>query len=345
MIEITCPSCARELQIDPGFAGGVCRCFNCGTMMTVPEDANQAAETIEQSARPDRPDAPPGSPGSGDQAGTKPGVTTFVTASGRQINLTESQLAKVPTAEKRRMGVRVGVVVTFIVFMLILVVGMILLIGNLVGSMEQGPTKPNVSKQIEQEAKQATQQALGYDPAANPFILDTPNLIGIPADKATVLVVDTSGAMADSLDYLKELIPANMKTIDAATNVQVLLSGAGKVTPLPATLTPRGQIDMTKLITQLESTWPDGPDHLAAGIAEASKSKPNQIILIGSATSTTKALVELESALRQANTQLHVVLLGTSSDPLRKLTEITGGQYTELPSGQLTQWYEAYANR
>jgi hypothetical protein len=36
MIRITCTHCRQVLTIDEGFAGGVCRCQNCGTIQTVP---------------------------------------------------------------------------------------------------------------------------------------------------------------------------------------------------------------------------------------------------------------------------------------------------------------------
>ncbi len=66
-IELECPSCSTMLELDQGFAGGVCRCFNCGTLMTVP--ANPGVEKAESLSRPDAPGAPgggrPESPGGG----------------------------------------------------------------------------------------------------------------------------------------------------------------------------------------------------------------------------------------------------------------------------------------
>ena len=38
MLSITCPECGQHLEIDDGFRGGVCRCSECGTMITVPQD-------------------------------------------------------------------------------------------------------------------------------------------------------------------------------------------------------------------------------------------------------------------------------------------------------------------
>lgn len=55
MIELECPSCQAVLELDAGFAGGVCRCSNCGTLMTVPADPQMVGESLD---RPDRPDTP-----------------------------------------------------------------------------------------------------------------------------------------------------------------------------------------------------------------------------------------------------------------------------------------------
>lgn len=54
-LELECPSCSELLELDVGFAGGVCRCSSCGTLMTVPDEAGAGPEKL---SRPDRPDDP-----------------------------------------------------------------------------------------------------------------------------------------------------------------------------------------------------------------------------------------------------------------------------------------------
>ncbi len=53
MIELECPSCGQLLELDAGFAGGVCRCSDCGTLMTVPKHPDR-----EDAAPAPRPDSP-----------------------------------------------------------------------------------------------------------------------------------------------------------------------------------------------------------------------------------------------------------------------------------------------
>lgn len=56
-IELTCPTCEQQLELDEGFAGGVCRCSECGTLMTVPSAPDELTERLR---RPERPPMPPG---------------------------------------------------------------------------------------------------------------------------------------------------------------------------------------------------------------------------------------------------------------------------------------------
>lgn len=55
-LELRCPSCRRELEVDVGFAGGVCRCSHCGALMSVPRRSSGQAEAVSRAERPDRPD-------------------------------------------------------------------------------------------------------------------------------------------------------------------------------------------------------------------------------------------------------------------------------------------------
>lgn len=54
MITLACTKCSTTMNVDDGFAGGVCRCSNCGTIQTVPPRgaSNTTGEVIfERPAR------------------------------------------------------------------------------------------------------------------------------------------------------------------------------------------------------------------------------------------------------------------------------------------------------
>ncbi len=50
MIQLECSNCKTALSIDDAFAGGVCRCQQCGTIQTVPKPGEPAAASASQKA-------------------------------------------------------------------------------------------------------------------------------------------------------------------------------------------------------------------------------------------------------------------------------------------------------
>ena len=53
LIELECPGCSERLELDAGFAGGVCRCQHCGTIQTVPSrrrDTGLSSGAVAQAA-------------------------------------------------------------------------------------------------------------------------------------------------------------------------------------------------------------------------------------------------------------------------------------------------------
>lgn len=89
-LELECPSCSELLELDVGFAGGVCRCSSCGTLMTVPDESGSGPEKLVRPEDPgsisamsesgmasgtmQRPDAPiPTRPDSSSPARSSPG--------------------------------------------------------------------------------------------------------------------------------------------------------------------------------------------------------------------------------------------------------------------------------
>ncbi len=336
MIQITCPQCESELQIDPGFAGGICRCFNCGTLMTVPENpAQQEAEMVRQ-ARPDRPDVP------GAEAAPA-GSLTYLTTSGRQINLTAVDLTRVPTAKKRRLGVRVGVVVVFIALVLAMLVGLIVLIGNVLRTIEQDTPTPG--QVIEEQAGRIAAQSLGYDPQANPFLLERPNVLGLPVAHPTVVVIDASAAMSRQFDLLKALIPLNLQTLDPDTPVQVLVAAEEQITALPETLKPAGEVDMASLTERLEAIWPGGGLNLRPAIDRAFAAQPQQMIVIASLVPGEEQLSALPERLAGRQIKCNAVIFGQSSAALEEAAKASGGHYIEMSAGQVGIWYEHYIQR
>jgi len=100
MIKIKCPKCREGLSLDDGFRGGICRCFHCAAMITVPSE--QGADPEELSVK------RPAERWAGFSTGTATALlgstTVFQTRSGLELELSDDDLESIPVAPRREPG-------------------------------------------------------------------------------------------------------------------------------------------------------------------------------------------------------------------------------------------------
>lgn len=211
MINLTCPSCTAELEIDDGFRGGVCRCFDCGTLMTVPDapDAG-AAETL---SRPDSPDAPVLAEIDEEAEFEKTGE--FMTSSGHRVRLSSRQLQQVPVARKKRMGVRITVV-AFMMSIVLAIIGCIIFGMWVIFAPPPNRTVEDIHKDLYK-----------YDATVNPWIVPRATIYSIPVkedtESVTILMTDSSSAMRDGyLDWTKHNFWAAIPLMHLDQPVQIV---------------------------------------------------------------------------------------------------------------------------
>ncbi len=326
MVHIHCPHCSSRLEIDPGFVGGICRCFNCGTLMTVPKSAEQQVEQLQRQERPDRPDTP------GMAADT--GAEHYVTTSGRVINLDRRKLERVPVARRPRMGVRISVVSALILFMIFLVIGLVWLM-NTVESQPTGSDDAVVGQQV-------TVQTLGYDPSANPYLLERGNLFGLPVKDSAIVVVSTGSRMREYLGPVKDMLVTNLRRLDETTRFQVVFATHEGPHALPETLTPRARINVESFDLSLNEISAAGRPKFPASAERALAAKPAELVLVLYNPLSTEDALKLEAMLKSTGVTCHVILLGPSSDLLQALAAGSEGRCIELGGGQLQYWHEQW---
>lgn len=80
-IELPCPSCGKTLKVDAGFAGSVCRCKYCGSLISIPDPLGlsdpqnlEAPERADRPASPSKPETPAPVPAKNGRK-TRPGDT------------------------------------------------------------------------------------------------------------------------------------------------------------------------------------------------------------------------------------------------------------------------------
>ena len=350
MIKLECPGCGKKLEIDEGFAGGICRCYDCGTLMTVPADAGGAAERLERAGRRSRPNAPGEQPVPDAEE-----ADTFVTSTGRTIEVTRDQLSHVVVAKKAHMGVRAAVIGAFIVFVLALIVALVVLGGNMLREAD----KEQQARHVPADQPAATgPQVIGsevasevftYDPDANPYFISEPNLFGMPietdADQTLVIVADTSGAMSKHIDFMKEVLALDLRAIGATTRVVACFADDAGERHFPATATPPADWDMDGFAGLLERVRAEGGQRRTGAMTFAVAQHPARIVLIHSLMPVRFEMDKVRALLSDRSIPVDVIQVGYTNEAMRDFAEQSGGRYVHLPDGQIEEWYLEYLAR
>jgi len=357
MIKLDCPGCEKGLEIDEGFAGGICRCYDCGTLMTVPE-AGGAAERLERAGRPDTPGGRPATPGGSAARPKVPeqGAETFVTSTGKQVKVTDEQLRRVVVARKAHMGVRAAVIGGFVALVVILIVLLVILSANMLKQAERerlaaGGTATGQAAGAGPEVvgTDIVETLFTYDPTANPYLIEEPNLFGLPietdADQTTLVVVDTSMSMRQHLDFVKEVLAINVRRIGEATRLQAAFATDAGPELFPEAPTPPAAWDTMRFQTLLDEMQAVGAARLSAAVERALASQPKRLLLVFSLKPVSFEFDKTDSLLEDKDIAVDVVQVGRFDMEVQALAERHGGRYVDLPEGQIEQWYLDYLNR
>lgn len=226
-MELDCPSCELVLEIDIAFAGGVCRCSSCGTLMTVPRDPKH--ERAESLQRPDRPDGPAGSTPPQPQRPSAPLRPDAPAGSQTPAQSTVPPVDSAPVSSPRptapagkpsagpagapvdegvyvtASGKEVRItsqtriptavkrkalkisIVTGFVVVMVAMVAVVLI--GIAFMLNSGESEKRTADQVAADVQVARGN---YDPDVNPFLLSKPNVLGLDITGSVVIVLDTS---------------------------------------------------------------------------------------------------------------------------------------------------------
>ena len=323
MINLTCPHCRAELGVDDGFGGGVCRCFSCGTLMTVPSEAEgQTAETLERPEDPSQATA---------EAATA--EATYRTASGRTVRLTAHDLDRVPLAQRRRVSIRLTIIALFVVVFGALTVAVMFSAYLVISGMQpEGDADPT----------EAAVDAFGYDPQANPYLSDQRRIMNMPVAGRTVIMIDASMAMTDALSYAKQAVISALPHLTSRQQLQVVFCNEQAPVVHPDDMTAGSDISADDLNEQMDEVYPSGAPALESALTAALEGGPDKIILMISQIPGEELAAQIESAIKESDVELDIVMIDYDDAQVAALAEATGGRSISYPLGQLQRWYEQY---
>ena len=383
-LDLDCPSCGETLELDAGFAGGVCRCSNCGTLMTVPRDAGRA----EQLSAPE----PPSSMSSGarsDDAGgaSQPrpsqrkalaekrgkrgrdkkkgkggrdkgtGSATiqageYRTASGKVVQVEET--IRVPMAQSKRKKIRM---ITTIVFLSV-VLGIALVAAIVLFVMLSGDGQPGNDGTTQGPGGQTTAPGnapqnipppiIGprYDPSANPYELDFPNVAGLPIEGKVAIVVeasqgDSSFWLAQAGDMIRNGMNKDGKPTQAALFAATAAEPAVYKDGKPTSIAQIKQDELTAWFA--EQKFARKVDRPAA-LKRALETKPDMLVFFFSG-GTSDEVAQWKKLFQDKDIVVHGVLIDSVS-PRPVQTWLRGrdkSQALSLSSRQIKDWQEEAA--
>jgi len=363
-IELECPGCGELLELDAGFAGGVCRCYSCGTLMTVPSDSSKGQ--AERVARPDRPDAPgrsttappvpspriapspgaavPSTPVSPAASVPSPSVTSPTKPLRGPAPATPA--GPVPATEPETFVTASGRVIrlhgtsdvpiaqrkkkvrfatTTIFFMAL---GGLLLLGIIIATMI-----------MRQQGNSNVSARLGYDPEVNYLLATQPGFLGRTWAKSNVITVDLVGTSKAWWSILRRNLPGTMQRAADGTTFQLIVATDAGPKFFPNQPTPFKMESLPQLTSFMESVASPGLPDLSKAVAAALRAAPERITLISSRTMDGQ-LVEALTQLFEAHPQikLDVILIDREASELQVLAHKHQGRYLSLPLTQLVLW-------
>ncbi len=341
-IDLQCPGCETLLELDRGFAGGVCRCSDCGTLMTVPDSAADRPERLERPDAPVQPQSRPDSPSKPSRRAsttrTKPtrsrsrepepkGKQTYRTASGRTITVDHDRV--IPMAPVKRHAVRAATVLVFVA-----------VVGGVLGLCGFGVYLMWSRPDAKQVAEAQYVETFQFDPDANPYTIAAPHVLGLPLTNRVAVVYDTTTLTADQLASVNPLLLDGLRRGDPAVAVTLIANRAQGELDTLLDERPLDRVDTEALRRDLaDLTANAAGSPLISATQRALNDDPEVLILVTARRVDQAEARAVANLLPPSGVRLDAVMIDADSFALEDLTREHGGHYVTLASDQeLADW-------
>lgn len=293
-IELTCPDCEAALTVDSAFAGGVCRCASCGSMIDVDMTVGTSTHSITNHEK------RPGSPG--------------------------TRVHRPPRPRRTTRGKHHTRILSLLLTALITGTAVLLVVMARKRGGEQEAASPS--------GAEARIQALGYDSDTNPLTATAANLLGLPLQDHTAVVVDTSRTGQAWLPVFREVLQ-RVQAQEKIPNSCTLLV-AREQGPVPA---PTAWRDL--VAEDFDALIAGGLADLAPAIQAAIDAGANHIILVASRSVFADEIAAIADVFSRANKSpiFHLVEIDPHGDSsLADFAREQGGTTRRLSTHRITQW-------
>ncbi len=367
-IELECPGCGELLELDAGFSGGVCRCFKCGTLMTVPADpAHERAERLSRPARPETPGRPavapkvppaqpapspvrppsaaPPSPAAAPSPARKPPARRLAPAAPHPVEPPSPsppppEEGTFVTASGKVVRLQPGHIPTARKRQMVKYTTTIVFFGIL-GLIVLGCAIAFVAFLHSMNPGSAEEPVTsGYDPNVNLLLPSTAGLLGHRWGSANAVVVDLAGKNPEGWwPIVSPRLTASVVQAAAGARFQFAIVTSSTPRLIPAKPGPLDPAAQKELVQALNSARPPVAPNVVAGLDAALGSGMKRVVLISGRTFDEAQMAAIQQLwAKHSGVRLDVLLIDQESPALESLAKQQGGWYLCLPLRQLIIW-------
>lgn len=370
VIELECPHCGDALELDAAFAGGVCRCSTCGTLMTVPADPSKdRAETLTRRDRPDspggraetpgaRPDVPGGRSSRPDVPTARPDVPGSARDSASDLEDLASASASKPTPQiltpaaddlyitpsgkslklaeavvptaRKKKKAVNGAIIAGFVLFVIAIVAVIIVAINMLTGITSKPKAVDAP------------EIVGVDPAINPLVASEVTLLSVPLGSEAAIIVDATSIARSWYPKMREIIG---HTVSRSSSVDFMIIPWTDLNPKSFPSKKPEKIGQDKLakLDEFLSVSNVGATSPIPFVDMALEERADQILLIVGRPLDKDEITALTAAIaKRVDTRFDAIIIGHHDAALATLAKDNKGRYVSLKTEQLQTWYSQW---
>lgn len=377
VIELDCPNCGESLELDAAFAGGVCRCSNCGTLMTVPSAGQGKAEQLQRPNAPARAEAPgraesptappsraeaptgrpeaPGFPGTPDPTarpeapgtpgapGTPSAPARAETSTAAPGSLDSDEVFVTPTGKQVKVAAATSVPTARkrkkVIRYSIIGAFVAMCVGLLVVIVLMINLVFGASKQQNGDDDDTNTPPTGPDPAVNPIEADTANLLTVDLTNSVAIVLEAAGGSSDWFETMQKVIKDAIKDAPDTKWKIIVFTRFDAVPYRPGPASEISEASFGSLDDFFLDHSPVGLAMPTDALEAAMKAEAGQIILITSRVYDSEDVDAFRETLtKRTDTRFDAVVIDDHDPGLRSLASDLNGKYVPLKLSVLNEW-------
>ncbi len=335
MIRLTCTNCRTVLDIDDGFAGGVCRCQHCGTIQTVPANLKGTGPSGPKTLYQNQSQAA-ATTGTGLDDLANVVASSGLTGSGSGLsNRLKKKTSALATTERPPSKRSV---------LLIAGIGVVVVAGAVGAWLATRGSNTHAPEQSTDGGTTSTPTHTGTGSTTSqpPPVVKGPSLLGLKLQGSQVIyLLDRSTVLQPVYDQIIGSVQKSLDTLSPSMKYQVIFWEVnGNVEQRPESPEQVSAASVTKTKESIEEVVCNGRGELLPALNKAIEKKPDQIVVVTGKELEAETVDAAIAATQGKSIHLDALFVGSGSgvEALKKLSEKTGGTFRTVSTEELNAY-------